>query len=84
MGDDEAQYVCKTCKPAGDSLVDSNEPPDWLDALLKLRLKGFQIIMTSIISKKYSAHLNQIDGEELRAFYERHQQGSRCSHCVSH
>jgi len=70
VGDDEAQYVCRTCLP-----VQPPGKPDWLETLEKLRNKGFNIIIASLMDKKYSAHLNKIDLNELKKFYETHHDG---------
>ena len=79
VGDDEAQYVCKLC------LTRANKPrlgrPEWLIALEKLRIKGFSIICTSILNKKYAQPVAKVDEEELKAFYDRHGEGE-LNYCV--
>jgi len=67
------QYECRTC------IIKANKPltarPDWLIALETLRTKGFSIICTSLMDKKFTQPLAKIDEEELKAFYNEHEEG---------
>ena len=73
VGDDEAQYECRTCISKAGRPVP--EKADWLVALEKNRVKGFSIVCASILDKKYSQPVARIDEEELKRFYDNHKNG---------
>lgn len=74
VGDDEAQYECRTCMAKAGKPVPKKA--DWLVALEKNRLKGFSIVCASILDKKYSHPVAKIDEEELKSFYDKHKEGN--------
>ena len=77
VGDDEAQYECRTCISKAGKPVP--EKADWLVALEKNRVKGFSIVCASILDKKYSQPVARIDEEELKRFYDKHKNGKNYS-----
>lgn len=81
VGDDEAQYVCRNCNPTS---YNQMEKPDWLKTLESLRTKGFSIVVTSLMDKKYCQTIADINQEELCEFYRNNSEGTKKLQITQH